>query len=253
MPANCPTAARQSGWSRGRRGWVSLLILAHVMAVVVPPLAFQANGPLGLAPSVATVMQWVRPYAQFMYLDRGYAFFAPDPGPSHLIQAGITDPSGTLTEVVFPDLDRQWPRLLYHRHFMLAEFLNEIHRPPGPPPELIQQDPQGAQAWREARSRYEHTRASFVRHLESRYPGQRVAIRRLEHAIPDVVSFADESLDLNDPRLFRVLLDDPPPLEPAVQPLVTVGRSDTTSALTEDHPDAPSETSPPESTEGLVP
>jgi len=244
MPARRQTSAPDSYWPTNRRRLFSLLIAAHLLAVIVPPLAFQASGPFGLAPSIASVMRLVQPYAQFMYLDRGYAFFAPDPGPSHLIQAGLIDASGELTELVFPNLDDQWPRLLYHRHFMLAEFLNDIHQPPGPPPELIQEDPQAAQAWRDARARYEHVRASIVRHLESQYPGRSVAIRRMEHSIPDVITFGEESIVLTDPRLYQVLLDDPAPLQSVDNFSAPVGPAESIRSPTGKAPEAAGNTDP---------
>ncbi len=148
-----------------------------------------------------------------MYLDRGYAFFAPDPGPSHLIQAGLTNDAGNLTEKMYPDLEQQWPRLLYHRHFMLAEFLTNAHQPPGPPPELIQADPDTATSWRNARSRYEHLRLSMTKHLEHAHPGQTAAIRRIEHLIPGVLEFREEPIVLTDKRLYQVLLDNPAALQ----------------------------------------
>ncbi|TWU41993.1 hypothetical protein [Novipirellula artificiosorum] len=186
---------------------LSLVVIFHLLAVVVPPLSFQANGRLGRSPSVESLMNLVRGYAQFLYLDRGYAFFAPDPGPSHLIQAAISDAQGNMTETIIPRLEDQWPRLRYHRHFMLAEFLHEIYQPPGPPAELAEISPIEARLWEQSRSRYEHVRRSIVQHLESENPGQRVVIRRLEHVLPGFVEMANDPIELSDPRLYRVLAD----------------------------------------------
>ena len=188
-------------------------MVGHLLAVSIPPLAFQANGPLGLSPAVETALGPVEGYSQFMYLDRGYAFFAPDPGPSHLIQAGLTDGSGNLTEQMYPDLEQQWPRLLYHRHFMLAEYLNDAHQPPGPPAELIEADAEAATNWRNARARYEHLRMSMTKHLEHANPGSTAAIRRIEHLIPDLLEYREEPIALTDQRLYEVLLDKPTALQ----------------------------------------
>ena len=103
---------------------VSSLLVLHLLAIFLPPLSFQSRGPLGQSPSVASLLWPLEGYGQFLYMNRGYAFFAPDPGPSHLMQAAITDPQGNRQEVMYPDLRQQWPRLLYHRHFMLTEYLN---------------------------------------------------------------------------------------------------------------------------------
>ncbi len=195
------------GLSRRGRYLLSLLIVAHLLAVAAPPLSFQAVSGIGSSPSVATVMRWVEPYSQFCYLDRGYAFFAPDPGPSHLFQAAITAGDGTVVEEMYPDLQNQWPRLLYHRHFMLAEYLAEIYQPPGPPPELARLNPTEADVWTRARARYERVRMSIAGHLEHVHPGQQVAIRRIEHLIPTIAEFQAAPVPLNDQRLYTVMLD----------------------------------------------
>lgn len=206
----CPSAA---GWSSRKRIIVSVLLVGHLLAVAVPPLAFQTIGPLGLSPAVETLLVPVEHYSQMLYMDRGYAFFAPDPGPSHLIQVGLTDGKGTLTERTYPDRQQQWPRLLYHRHFMLAEFLNDIHQPPGPSTELIKEDPEAATSWSNARARYERVRRSMSEHLEYAHPGSSVAIRRIEHLIPGVLEFQEQPISLTDPRLYQVLLDQPMALQ----------------------------------------
>ncbi|WP_345688735.1 hypothetical protein [Novipirellula caenicola] len=210
--------------SKRTRWIVSILVSAHLIALVLPPLAFQTRGAMGDSPSVQTLMALVRDYTQFLYIDRGYAFFAPDPGPSHLIQAAITDASGEVEEKMIPSLDDQWPRLLYHRHFMLAEYLSSIYQPPNPPEEIAKLDPVGAQLWEQSRARYEYVRQSIVDHLQHKNNGQRVVIRRLEHALPGFIELANDPIPLNDPRLYRVLRDQ------AIDPLQT---NETSSNLPE--------------------
>lgn len=189
---------------------ISVLLIAHLLAVVLPPLAFQTNGPIGQSPSIAAVFATpLEAYGQAVYIDRGYAFFAPDPGPSHLVQVAVTGPDGIQTESMIPDREVHWPRLLYHRHFMLTEFLDEIHQPPGPPPELIESAPQEAEFWTRTRARYEHVRQSVVEHLKHVNPGREVAIRRIEHLIPDVIEAQRNPVSLIDPDSYRVLLDEP--------------------------------------------
>ena len=188
---------------------ISILVIGHLLAVLLPPLSFQTRGPLGLSPAVATLIEPVEGYGQFLYINRGYAFFAPDPGPSHLLQAAITDSGGQRIELMYPDRDQQWPRLLYHRHFMLSEFMDEIYQPPGPPQELVQLDREEAEFWVRSRARYEHVRQSVVEHLKAEHPGSEIAIRRVEHLIPDVIEFQTEPIALNDQRLYQVILDQP--------------------------------------------
>jgi hypothetical protein len=187
----------------------SILIIGHLLALILPPLSVQTRGPAGQSPSVSTALEWVEPYSQLLYIDRGYAFFAPDPGPSHLIQVAITNPDGQRIERRYPDLDQQWPRLLYHRHFMLSEFLHEIYHPPGPPEELQNANPQEAKYWSLSRSRYERIRKSIIDHLRHEYPGDSVAIARIEHLLPNLLDYQQEPVELTDERLYRVLLDQP--------------------------------------------
>ncbi|MCS7471226.1 hypothetical protein NZK35_31605 [Stieleria sp. ICT_E10.1] len=185
------------------------LILFHLMAVALPPLAFQTFSLDGPSPLVGTLIRPFAGYGQFLHMDRGYAFFAPDPGPSHLIQAASTNADGTLTERMYPDRNDQWPRLLYHRHFMLAEFLNDSYWPPGPPNEMFESDRAAAELWQQRRGRYEWIRQSMVDHLRSVNEGRDVAIRRLEHGLPGLQEFTEEPIALDDPRLYNVLLDQP--------------------------------------------
>ncbi|TWU34114.1 hypothetical protein Q31b_55850 [Novipirellula aureliae] len=185
----------------------------HLTAVFVPPLAFQTRGPIGSSPSIETLIAPVRRYSQFLYIDRGYAFFAPDPGPSHLIQAAMDDGENSsvadapMTERMIPDLKDQWPRLSYHRHFMLAEFLNEIYHPQGPPSSLVEQNLEEASRWQQSRARYVAVRNSIIKHLEHENPGKRVRIRRLEHRLPSFVEMINHPIELDDPQLYRILAD----------------------------------------------
>ncbi len=206
---------------------ISLLVILHLLAVFVPPLAFQASGPLGSSPSVQTLSAPVRGYGEFLYLNRGYAFFAPDAGPSHLIQAAITGADGNRVEQMYPDLNRHWPRLLYHRHFMLAEFLQDAYQPPLPAEAdiLADAEPEEYAFWRSARLRYEQIRQSMIDHLAAVHPDHEVAIRRIEHAIPSFIEFNEDRIPLDDERFYNVLLDRPveelpgvPEATPSVDP-----------------------------------
>jgi hypothetical protein len=192
----------------GVRAAISVAVVWHLWAVIAPPLGFQTRGPLGSSPSVATFAGPVRGYGEMLYLNRGYAFFAPDPGPSHLVQASYLDANGNRVQEIFPDRKRQWPRLMYHRHFMLTEFLHEIYQPPGPPVELAKADPEAARQWATLRGRYENVRKSFTDHLSNLTPGgKEFAIRRLEHRIPSFIEIIAEPIPLDDRRLYGVLVD----------------------------------------------
>lgn len=145
--AKKPTVrAGDIGWHPAWRWLVSLLIVLHVVAVFCAPwdLATSAALPPGYVPPTdnlgrsispaANANVWQEPivpralrqkafrhYLNLLYLNHGYEFFAPDPNGSHLIRYSIRDSGGSeIAGGQFPDLSKQWPRLRYHRHMMLA-------------------------------------------------------------------------------------------------------------------------------------
>lgn len=193
------------------------MLVGHLAAVIGPPLAFQARGPIGVSPSVATLVAPVESYGQALFLDRGYAFFAPDPGPSHLFQVAVKRTSGNTEQILIPDLGDQWPRLAYHRHFMLAEYYQDIYQPPGPPEGLAEAEPDAASEWARRRQRYEKVRQSFAQHIETNDPGCEVlGIRRVEHRIPRWEDYVREPIALDDDRLYVIQFDNPVSLDDPV-------------------------------------
>lgn len=107
------------------RAVVSLLVILHVGAVFL--------GPFSTPPQTSDLaMSWARacqPYLDALSLSNGYRFFAPEPGPSHLVRYELTLADGSTREGTFPDRNEHKPRLLYHRYFMLSEFLNTLSNP----------------------------------------------------------------------------------------------------------------------------
>jgi hypothetical protein len=66
--------------------------------------------------------QPMQKYLDVLYLNHGYHFFAPEPSAGHLIRYQVLDErGGTVAEGEFPSKKDHWPRLLYHRYFMLAD------------------------------------------------------------------------------------------------------------------------------------
>jgi hypothetical protein len=129
-------------WHGVWRTLVSLLVILHLTAVfsapwdlatgdALPPGYVPASGQAQLPPPTSTAWQtplvprtlrsFFRHYLNLFYLNHGYEFFAPDPSGTHVIGYRVTQPNGATVEGRFPDLKEQWPRLLYHRHMMLAE------------------------------------------------------------------------------------------------------------------------------------
>ncbi len=103
------------------RRLVTVLLLLHLSAVVIAPLAVAPTSDL-----FGGIWEVFQPYLEVAYLNHGYHFFAPEPGPSHLIRWEARRADGTKLTGEFPNKQENWPRLLYHRHFMLTEFLNAM-------------------------------------------------------------------------------------------------------------------------------
>src|SRR5688572_18494486 len=196
--------AAAPAWSPTARWIASVLVAVHLAAVFAAPFAFACTTPSGSSPFADGVMRLFRPYVDALYLNHGYAFFAPNPGPSHLVRYRIEFEDGRdPLEGTFPDLKTQRPRLLYHRHFMLAEQLHNLYTPQQPPPELPldrdtsravsdaqrraltegirQQHRQQVAAWKYSRDLYESFRHSLAEHLKSCHGGGRLSLTRVEH------------------------------------------------------------------------
>jgi hypothetical protein len=204
-----PERAASRLWKPWQKWVVSVLVAAHLFVVFWSPLAFNSRpSPEEASPLVMTLMGIVEPYADFFYLNQGYAFFAPDPGPSHLIQYTVDKGASTETPIVerrFPGLHRQFPRLYYHRHFMLAEWWNAGFEPP-PVAETPQQ-------FVRRRELYELLKESYARHLAHELGVDSVTVERLRHRQPSPYEFLDNEIrmGIDDERLFEVLSDDLPP------------------------------------------
>lgn len=100
--------------------WIlSLGVIWHLFVVFISPFS--------VAPTSQTVFnlaqnKLVRLYSDPLYLNHGYHFFAPDPPINQLVRYQVIAEDGALVkEGEFPNKEQQWPRLLYHRHMMLAD------------------------------------------------------------------------------------------------------------------------------------
>lgn len=202
-----PNTEVHGGLSPGIRAIVSALVAFHVFAVFIAPFHFSTRAPDGFdSPASGPVRSFIDPYIRFMYLDHGYFFFAPDPGPSHLIRYEVRFADGRKETGQLPDLDQHWPRLLYHRHFMISESLHNSFAPPvapAPPEAPPENAPARAQreyrrrkdvwkeqvydAWESQRKTYEKFRASLIDHIRSRHEGQgeieEIKLARIEHRL----------------------------------------------------------------------
>jgi hypothetical protein len=187
--ASSTSSAGPRPWGEGARVLVSCLLIWHIIALLV--------GPVSVPPSMLgdALSPLFRPYMQATYLNHGYKFFAPDPGPSHLIQYDIELADGTHRVGRFPSLAEHWPRLLYHRHFMLTEFLGNAPPPSDFDPNLPW-DKQPMWPWQR-----EYVR-SYAEHLLAASGGRRVRIEMVEHALPSPAQVKN-GVKLNDPASYR--------------------------------------------------
>lgn len=124
--------APSQAFRRPVRWLLSLAILAYLAGVIIAPL----SGPPPASDLSQVILQPFRPLLGALYLGHGYRFFAPDPGPGHSIRWTITRPDGTTLSGTTPDAARDWPRLLYHRRFMVAEKIAPLVPPPDAPAEV---------------------------------------------------------------------------------------------------------------------
>jgi len=229
-----PSAFSRSRW----RHVISAIIVLHLAAVFVPPFAFATSNAEGASPLAALLMRSLRPYIDVLFLDHGYAFFAPNPGPSHLIRYSATTADQEPEVQLFPNLERQWPRLMYHRYFMLSEQLHADYTTPEDlapkPPEGIPNYGQairewgaGHAAWERRRAIYELKWNAFENHLKHLHNADRVEMVRVEHLLPSLPEVRDGRIKLTDESLYIDLPEDPgafapPPsnanAEPAGQP-----------------------------------
>jgi hypothetical protein len=120
-------APREEGATRKRNGQLgpflrvltSLWIVWHFTGVFLAALSVPVSSQLVYDIAQDRPMQW---YLDALYLNQGHSFFAPEVGPGHLIRYELLDQSGRVLETgELPSRKNHWPRLRYHRHFMLAD------------------------------------------------------------------------------------------------------------------------------------
>ncbi len=103
----------------------SVALLAWLVVLILGPL----SNPVGSEHLTKPLAEKVSPLHRLLFMGHGYRFFAPDPGPSHLVEFELTLADGTKKEGVFPDAQgpMTFPRLNYHRWFMLSETIWSEH------------------------------------------------------------------------------------------------------------------------------
>ncbi len=157
------------------------------------------------------VSQLLLPYQVGAYLNHGYRFFAPDPGPSHIVRYEITMPDGSQKVGRIPDPDQHWPRLLYHRHFMMTESLFSNHSRINNDPPLDLMNELEREQWSFNNLRAQNlTRLmsqGIANQLLNQYDGERVQLYLQRHEIPFPAAIQRGELELDDPSLYVDLAD----------------------------------------------
>jgi len=158
-------------WPRLLKIAASLAIVVYLAVVIVPPLA----GPPPASDLARAALDPLRPLVHALGLDHGYRFFAPNPGPGHAIRWTVTRPDGATVSGSIPDRDADWPRLLYHRRFMVPEKL-AARVPPTDAPEQVQRD---------ARADWEPLARGVARNVLRATDGHTVRLELVEFYLPD--------------------------------------------------------------------
>src|SRR5436190_12214582 len=224
LEASPSEARKASHWPLWAKVVASALLAFHVAAVLSGPLAFACASRSGPSPAAEPFARFFQRYASAMYLNHGYAFFAPDPGPNHLVDYKVEfDDGRPPVSGRFPDLAKERPRLLYHRHFMLSEALNTRFAPPEfalePSPPLLtatagereryaatkSEYDEAKRRWQHGRRQYEAMRESIADHLKQTYRGDSVKIVRIEHLNADPEDVLHERKPLSAAESYREL------------------------------------------------
>jgi len=192
-------------WTQRRKAIVSACLIFHLFAVFAAPCASPPPSSYAwswLAGRTQGRDGILMPYLRACYLNHGYRFFAPNPGPSHLIRYEIDVQGGGRIEGQFPDPAKQWPRLLYHRMFMVSETLFNLDDPVREPSPPGQRADFALREFHSQRACADALIHSVARHLLSKHKGQRIRLYLRTHEIPfpaDVLA----GQKLNDSRLYH--------------------------------------------------
>lgn len=169
-PADHSELAASRAVPRLARRLVSLVILVYLAGVIIAPL----SGPPPASELSQVILQPFRPLLGALYLGHGYRFFAPDPGPGHSLRWTMSMPDGSTLAGSIPDADSDWPRLLYHRRFMVPEKLAPLVPPVEAPAEIRAQ----------ARGDWLPLVKGVAGNLLRTHRGDRVTLELVEHYLP---------------------------------------------------------------------
>jgi hypothetical protein len=171
-------AAYRGGPARLLRWAVNCWLVFHLCAIIIAPASVAPSSEV-----IESAWSVFRPYLEFMYLNHGHHFFAPEPAASTLISYRALRADGTTVSGHIPDRTTL-PRLLYHRQFMLTEHLHDAQLREVPD-ELLDQ-------WVK----------SYADHIRHKFGAVRVQLTGHVHSLPsreDVLN----GRKLNDPETYE--------------------------------------------------
>jgi hypothetical protein len=113
-----PDSAPRKLPNRMLRYCINVWLLLHFTAIIA------AAGSIGPAPGyVLRVWRVFRPYLEFLFLNHGFNFYAPEPSSSMLMEFEAVRADGSTVTGQIPDRALR-PRLLYQRHLLLTEHIS---------------------------------------------------------------------------------------------------------------------------------
>jgi len=175
---------------------ITAALLLHLAALIAAPMAVDPASRLE-----QNIAQTVRPYLSMTYLDHGYRFFAPSPSAGHLVRYQLEMPDGTTSTGIFPDLKSEWPRLYYHRFFMLSEKLNRLWDSEEPAPT---DPPEDHRIWQLNRDTFLKVAHSYASQLLSSTGARKVTLELVQHELPSPGDLVRKR-SLTDPALYKTL------------------------------------------------
>jgi hypothetical protein len=197
-----PASSENDTWQLPVRRLVTAVLVFHLLAVVVPPMQLATTtSPVMRSPFMERIGWLFQPYDDVLYLNHGYAFFAPNPGSNFLLVARLQFRDGREPLVIrLPDVDQRFPRLMYHRHFMLSEHFNGAY--PGSA-EPINATAEVKAGWRRSHQLFEKREASIIQHLTEAYGASHVTLERWEHRPPSTVEMFQRQMPMDALELYR--------------------------------------------------
>lgn len=185
---------------------MSILLALHVGAVFLAPW----SAPRPASRLAEQLAYYGSPYLQATYINHGYRFFAPNPGPSHIVRYELTRSDGSQLQGIIPDPNRHQPRLLYHRYFMMTESLFRFWSTiVDLPPEEELPNPDRDRMERENRASKalaDHLARGLALELLAEHEGTKVRMVLQEHEIPFPIDVLNGK-PLNAPDLYRDLVE----------------------------------------------